>query len=115
MTDLDPDRIAHLTAEIMARIMVNYRTGPASRDRVFEGLNALASSAAMIITSAPSEARFGARQFFERALDAHLLDFLQAARELPDEPTYAYGRTERQTELVGAMADLDATHGSIRR
>jgi hypothetical protein len=70
-TNLDRERVENLMASILLPIRDNYVQGPTSRDRVFEALNALAASAALVIHG--SEGPGGeAEAFFQKALQQHL-------------------------------------------
>ena len=71
MNRLDRDRIEKITKSILLVIRENYVRGPISRDRCFEALNALATSAAVVIQG--SDGPVGeARAFFDKALEQHL-------------------------------------------
>ena len=76
---LDRESVEKLAAQFFAAIVAHYRRRPTARSTAQEILNALASSAAIVIhgTGTP-ESRDDAHAFFDRALDEQL-------REL-DEP-----------------------------
>jgi hypothetical protein len=70
-TELDRERIERLMGAILIPIRENYRSGPVSRDRCFEALNALAGSVALVIHG--SDGPGGeAEEFFRKALEQQL-------------------------------------------
>jgi hypothetical protein len=68
---LDRDRIERLTSQILIAIRENYMLGPVSRDRVYEALNALASSAAWVIRGAGDPE---ALEWFSKSLNKNLYE-----------------------------------------
>jgi len=66
---LDRDRVESLFCQIAVVIRENYLRGPASRDRVYESLNALAAAAAQIIKGCDDAEAY---EWFERALTQQL-------------------------------------------
>jgi hypothetical protein len=74
---MDQKRIENLTVAMLLEIKSNYEVGPISPDRVFEALNALAASAALIIHGCDDPR---AREFFEKALE-------QSLQEVSDDKT----------------------------
>lgn len=70
LPELDRERIERLAAAILRPIRDNYLTGPQSRDRVFEALNALAFVACTVIKGADNDAK--AVWFFQQAMNNHI-------------------------------------------
>lgn len=72
---LDREPVEALAEEFMRAIVTYYRTRLTARSTAQEVLNALGSSAAIIIhgTGSP-ESRDEARAFFDRAVDNQLMD-----------------------------------------
>jgi len=69
---LDEKRIEDLTVKILRALRDNYVTGPISRDRVYEALNALAYAAATAIVGSDG-AQGEAREWFDLALEKSLV------------------------------------------
>lgn len=68
---LDRERIEWMCVHLLSTVRANYLTGPISRDRVYENLNALAWCAARVILG--SDGRGGeAEKFFQLALAKQL-------------------------------------------
>jgi hypothetical protein len=70
-TQLDRERIERLMVAILTPIRENFKTGPFSRDRCFEALNALAASVALVIEGSGGPGG-EAEEFFRKALTQHL-------------------------------------------
>ena len=68
---LDPERIEGLVCPIMELVRANFRLGPASPERVFESLNALAIVAGVILQGCDDPE---AVTFFSDALNTNISD-----------------------------------------
>jgi hypothetical protein len=76
--DLDSDRVKALAKVMMEAVLDNYQRGPASRDRVFEALNALAVCAALVVAGAGDRGRrWDMRAFLDKALDQNITDLVR--------------------------------------
>ena len=72
---LDRDAVEYLAAEFMDAIVAHYRSRPTARSTAQEILNALASSAALVIHGTGSDESVDeALLFFHRAIDQQLED-----------------------------------------
>jgi hypothetical protein len=69
--ELDRERIESLMVAILMPIRDNYKSGPVSRDRCFEALNALAGAAALVIHGSGGPGG-EAEDFFRKALTQQL-------------------------------------------
>jgi hypothetical protein len=65
-SDLDDIAITGLRDAILKQVTLHYRSGPPSRDRVFEALNALANATAVILKGTNYDQ--DAHEFFDAAL-----------------------------------------------
>jgi hypothetical protein len=82
MPDLDRDRVDHIAQQIMTAIVAHYREGPASPDRVFEALNALAFAAATVIVgTGDRDGRRDARGFFDKAVIQNVSELVRQPPE----------------------------------
>jgi hypothetical protein len=71
----DRTRIGGLARDIMLPVRDNFLRGPASRDRVYEALNALACVAGAVLAGCGEEgARHEAWEWFQLALEQQLAD-----------------------------------------
>lgn len=75
MSEIDRGRVEWIAAAAMRAVVANYRRGPASRDRIWEALNAIAMIAVTVISAIEDDAAVAqAREFFDRAVNANLHD-----------------------------------------
>lgn len=77
----DNRRVDKLSGTILAAIRENYELGPLGRERAMEALNALASSAAVVISGCGGNQE-AALEFFGRALRINVQYFMGGSNQV---------------------------------